>query len=197
MDQSHVAARAKGRGSHERGQVQYHILPVRGLKKKSGGRAFSSKGRMWNADHRLEESTIQTASLPCVLSGRGGICQVKTAANVFWGAWNTEKENRSGRCELTLITATVILCRDCMLVKRSIRHHELYNAYVFNRTWFNCSMRKSCKELGSLAGNESTWLIHTICHYWQILPLYWSTQQSFLCSNTAALLRVCHTNQYK
>lgn len=49
---------------------------------------------MRNADHRLEESTIQTASLPCALLGEGDIRQVKTAASVFWGAWNTDKQNQ-------------------------------------------------------------------------------------------------------
>lgn len=49
----------------------------------SSGRAFSSEGRMWNADHRLKESTIQSASLPCALLGWEGICQVKTVASIF------------------------------------------------------------------------------------------------------------------
>lgn len=49
---------------------------------------------MQNTDHRLKESTIQTASIPCALLGEGGIRQVKTAASVLWGAWNTDKENQ-------------------------------------------------------------------------------------------------------
>lgn len=57
---------------------------------------------MWNADHRLEESTIQSVSLPCALSGRGGICQVKTVANSFWGAWNTDKKNQVWRMRADL-----------------------------------------------------------------------------------------------
>lgn len=33
VEQFHEEAEAKGGGSPERGQVQYHILPVRGLKR--------------------------------------------------------------------------------------------------------------------------------------------------------------------
>lgn len=57
---------------------------------------------MWNADHRLKESAIQSASLPCALLGWGGICQVKTVASIFWGAWNTDKENQLCRMRADL-----------------------------------------------------------------------------------------------
>lgn len=40
--------------------------------KESRGRAFSSRGCMWNADHRLKESTIQMASPLCALWTGGG-----------------------------------------------------------------------------------------------------------------------------
>lgn len=57
---------------------------------------------MWNADHRSEESTIQSACLPCAPLGWEGICQVKTAANIFRGAWNTDKENQVWRMRADL-----------------------------------------------------------------------------------------------
>lgn len=55
---------------------------------------FSSGGRVRNADHRSEESAIQGASLPGARLVWGGICQTEVVANVFCGAWNTDKENQ-------------------------------------------------------------------------------------------------------
>lgn len=78
-----MTSRGEGGGSPERGQVQYHILPVSGLKRRAEEELLAPKGRMWNADHRLEQSTIQCASRPCALLGRGGIYQVKSAASFF------------------------------------------------------------------------------------------------------------------
>lgn len=83
---------------------------------------------MWNADHRLEESTIQSVSLPCALSGQGGICQVETVANVFWGAWNTDKENQVWRMRADLDHSNYDTW-DCMLAKRSMRFHEFATVF--------------------------------------------------------------------
>lgn len=61
----------------------------------SGGRAFSSEGRTRNADHRSEELGYSECVSPsCPRLGWEGICQVKTAANDFGGAWNTDKESQ-------------------------------------------------------------------------------------------------------
>lgn len=51
--------------------------------KTGGGRVFSSGGRVRNADHRSEESSIQGASLPGACLVKRGICQVEGVANVF------------------------------------------------------------------------------------------------------------------
>lgn len=54
------------------------------MAKKTGrGRAFSSGGRVRNADHRSEESSIQGASLPGACLVKRGFCQVEEVANVF------------------------------------------------------------------------------------------------------------------
>lgn len=87
---------AAGGGVHERGQVQHHILPVRWLWGVGGERrAFSSEGPRRNADHRSEELGYSECVSPsCPWLGWEGICQVKTAANNFGGAWNTDKESQ-------------------------------------------------------------------------------------------------------
>lgn len=93
--------RRKGREPWKRPGAASHPSCQMALKE-SRGRAFSSEGRMWNADHRSEESTIQSACLPCAPLGWESICQVKTAANIFRGAWNTDKENQVWRMRADL-----------------------------------------------------------------------------------------------
>lgn len=64
-----VPQRGRGEGGREQwkrpGAISHPSCQA--ASKESRGRAFSSEGRMWNADHRLEESTIQIASLPYAL----------------------------------------------------------------------------------------------------------------------------------
>lgn len=50
---------------------------------------------MRNADRRSEELGYSECVSPsCPRLGWEGICQVKTAANNFGGAWNTDKESQ-------------------------------------------------------------------------------------------------------
>jgi len=65
---------------------------------------------MWNADHGLEESTIQTASHLCALLGVGGIYQVQNVASIFRGAWNTDKENQVWKMRVDLDHSSCVNC---------------------------------------------------------------------------------------
>lgn len=167
METFHDEAEAKGgREPWKRPGAISHPSCQR-AQKEGRGRAFSFKGRMWNADHRLEESTIQSVSLPCALSGLGGICQVKTVANVFWGAWNTDKENQVWRmradldhnnCDTLLLFLLVL---DIMrMILRSIFKVE-----------------KCSEEWEHLWGNELTLVI-------QLSSILISLQKLFLCATT-------------
>lgn len=160
---------------------------------------------MRNADHRLKESTIQSASLPCALSGRGGICQVKTVANVFWGAWNTDKENQVWRmradldrnnCD-TLLRLHAIqkkhkapwICHTFPLVLNIMRK-EHFLLLTVQAEQYN-------KEQEHLETELRKWmnlLIHTT-HLFFCTDLY--AVVAFLCDHCSFICAAFSKNQYK
>lgn len=121
----------------------------------SGGRAFSSEGRTRNADRRSEELDYSTCVSPsCPRLGWEGICQVKTAANDFGGAWNTDKESQVLRMRADLDSSNrVALLRVQETQPRHLPQISFH--YTFFLSIFPTIMRGKYTEIGETSWRNS------------------------------------------